>query len=197
MTTHGHYVSELNILFGDNWIITDTLAYHLLCVKYKIKSVYNKNINNINIFYYKQNFNKKIPQSCDVNYIDDKLIINITKPAFDSNAVIKYKITATKIDYDLKYIIINNLKIIHPEYHPEYHPEHLLNHDNNKEICEKIIEKINKTIIKYNKQIEYLNTKESKDYKLISYLQNEIDIMNNNNVNYNEPSAKKILLDKK
>ena len=196
MTTHGHYVSELNILFGDNWIISDSLACHLLCVKYKIKSVYNKNINNINIFYYKQNFNKKIPQSCDINYIDDKLIINITKPAFDSNDVIKYKITATKIDYELKYIIINNLKIIHPEYHPE----HLLNHDHNKEICDKIIEKINMTIIKYNKQIEYLNKKKDIDDKLISYLQNEINFINNNvnyNVNYNEPLAKKILLDKK
>ena len=40
MTTHAHYVTELNNIFGDNWIITDDLACHLLCIKYKIKSEY-------------------------------------------------------------------------------------------------------------------------------------------------------------
>lgn len=186
MTTHGHYVSELNNIFGDNWIITDALACHLLCIKYKIKSEYNKNINDIKIFYHKQNFNKKLSQTCEINYIDNKIIINITKPAFNSNEEINYKITAIKIDYDVKYIITNNIKIIHPQ--------NLLNYDINhtyKDICHKIIEKINKTIIKYNKQIEYLkNQKVEENNKLISYLQDEINYMNiNNDI---EPQAKKI-----
>ena len=186
MTTHGHYVSELNNLFGDNWIITDALACHLLCIKYKIKSEYNKNINDIKILYHKQNYNSKLTQSCFINNINTELVINITKPAFKSEEEINYKITAIKIDYDVKYIVINNLKIIHPE--------HLLNNDVNhyyKDICHKIIEKINKTIIKYNKQIEYLSNQEIKDDKLISYLQNEL---NNNQLNPKtelEPPAKK------
>ncbi len=166
MTTHGHYVSELNNLFGDNWIIVDALACHLLCIKYKIKSAYNKNISNIKIFYYKQNYNSKLTQSCfinNINNINTELVINITKPSFKSEEEINYKITAIKIDYDVKYIVINNLKIIHPEY--------LLDMD----ISHKIIEKINKTIIKYNKQIEYLSKKKEIDNKLISYLQNELN----------------------
>jgi hypothetical protein len=184
-TTHGHYVSELNNIFGDNWIITDALACHLLCIKYKIKSEYKKNINDITILYHKQNYNSKLTQSCFINNINTELVINITKPAFKSEEEIKYKITAIKIDNDVKYIVVNNLKIIHPE--------HLLNNylnHNYKDICHKIIEEMNKTIIKYNKQIEYLSKKKEIDDKLISYLQNEI----NNQLctaTESEPPAKK------
>ncbi len=177
MTTHGHYVQELNNLFGDNWIIVDTLACHLLCIKYKIKSEYNKNIRDIKIFYHKQNYNSKLTQSCFINNINTELVINITKPAFKTEEEITYKITAIKIDYDVKYIVINNLKVIHPEH---------LNHD----IRYKIIEEMNKTIIKYNKQIEYLSKQKEKDDKLISYLQNEL-----NNIDHschNESPAKKV-----
>ena len=181
MTTHAHYVTELNNIFGDNWIITDDLACHLLSIKYKIKSGYNKNINEIKIFYHKQNFNKKLTQSCIINNINNDLIINITKPAFNSEDAILYKITAVKIDYNIKYVIFNNLKIIHPQH------KLLYNYHN---ICYKIIEKMNETIIKYKKQIEYLNKKTEVDNKLISYLQNEINCMYYKELE--EPDAKRI-----
>lgn len=173
MSTHAHYVSELNYVFGNDWIINDkSLGYHLLCMKYKVKSAYNNNIININILY-NNIINTKNTLSCNI-IINNNVLLIITKPTFDNSDVITYKITATKIDKYIEYIMYNSIKIAHPKY--------LFLSENNYEI---IIKKIEKYNIKNIKQIEYLKKQNIINTELIKYLENDI-------INYiDEPVKKK------
>ena len=170
MTTHAHYVSELNNIFGTDWIIADSiLSTHLLCIEYKIKSNYNTNINEIKI-YYNNIINMKNTSSCSIISNDDNIILTIIKPPFNTNITdisIKYTIIATKMIQPIKYTIANNIRVIHPKY---YQSTYLYENK-----YEKIIKSMDKCVNSYINQIKYLQSESVQNNDFINFLEKKIN----------------------